>query len=244
MPVGWRASRWAAPSSSRPRPEAIDAAEVAQADAVQLLEQAEAAVAQAEGAVAGVGGADVRARVGEAASSVRSRLAGSRRDARLLAALENADGADAGTAGGLIDDREKRRLYHSAFEEAGLPVGSDPPTLAAAVRAERPGLRGTLLNALDRWHISAFYRANPTVDRVRAAADLVDGDPVREEIRAAIAGGCDALNLMAGRLSELDLPPPTAVLIGDALVVRCRSYRRAPESSSTPWRNPRQIAPS
>ncbi len=204
---------------------AIDPAELFEANtAVKLLEQAEAAVAQAESAVAEVGGADVRARTGEAASALRSRLTGSRRDARLLAALENAEGADAGTAGGLIDDQKKRQLYHLAFEEAGLPAGGDPRTLAAAVRAERPGLRGALLKALDRWHTSAFYRANPTVNRVRAAADLVDGDPVRREIRAAIAGGCEALNRLAGRLSALDLPPPTAVLIGDALVLRCRSY--------------------
>ncbi len=215
---------------------AIDPAELFEANAaVKLLEQAEAAVAQAESAVAGVGGADVRARAGEAARSVRSRLAGSRRDARLLAALENAEGADAGTAGGLIDDQEKRRLYRSAFEEAGLPAGGDPPTLAAAVSAERPGLRGALLKALDRWHTSAFYRANPAVDRVRAAADLVDGDPVRREIRAAIAGGCEALNRLAGRLSALDLPPPTAALIGDALVLQCKSYREGARILQHAW---------
>ena len=208
---------------------AIDPAELFEANAaVKLLEQAEAAVAQAESAVAGVGGADVRARAGEAARSVRSRLAGSRRDARLLAALENAEGADAGTAGGLIDDQEKRRLYHSAFEGAGLPAGGDPTTLAAAVRAERPGLRGALLKARSTGgNTSAFYRANPAVDRASGRRpDLVDGDPVRREIRAAIAGGCEALNRLAGRLSAArPASPPTAVLIGDALVLQCKSYR-------------------
>jgi eukaryotic-like serine/threonine-protein kinase len=200
---------------------AIDPTELFEANAaVKLWEQAEAAVAQAESAVAGVGGADVNARVGEAAKLVRSRLAAARRDASLLAALENAEGADGGSAGGSIDYQATRRLYHSAFEEAGLPIDSDPATLAAAVRRERPGLRGALLRALDRWTAHSFHHASPDADRVRTMADLIDGDPIRKEIRAADASGAEALLRLYQRLSSVDLPPSSALLLGDALVFR------------------------
>ena len=214
---------------------AIDAAELFEANAaVKLWEQAEAAVAQAESAVAGVGGADVKAKVSEKAVSVRSGLASALRDARLLAALENADGADAGTVRGKVDYETTRRLYRSAFEEAGLPSSSDPGTFAAAVRGERPGLRSALLKALDRWNGSTYYHANPDGDRVRATADLVDGDPIRREIRATAASGGKALHRLAVRLSSVDLPPSSSLLLGDALVL-CQLYQEGVRLLRRTW---------
>ena len=92
-------------------------------------------------AIAGVGDAGLSARVREKAASVRSGLARARRDAALLAALEAADGADFGHGRRASDQRASVRAYRAAFEAAGLPADGDAATLAAAVRAERPGLR-------------------------------------------------------------------------------------------------------
>ena len=61
--------------------------------------------------------------------------------------------------------------------------------MAAAVRAERPGLRAALVAALDDWINSLQFPPDPDAARVRAAADLVDPDPFRSEIRAAVARG-------------------------------------------------------
>jgi Flp pilus assembly protein TadD len=198
---------------------AIDASELAEANAVvQLWEQAEAAVVQSEGAIAGVGEAGLAARVREKAVSIRSGLAGARRNAALLAALEAAAGADAGTVGRNFDRRASVRAYRSAFETAGLPTGGDAATLAAAVNAERPGLRGALLRALDRWTRTLQSPPDPDADRVRATADLVDPDPIRKEIRATAAkGDKKALARLAERLGSNELPPASAVMLGSAL---------------------------
>jgi tetratricopeptide (TPR) repeat protein len=198
---------------------ADDAAELSEANAVTgLWEQAEATIEQAEEAVAGVDSPALKAFVGEKATGIRTGLARARRDATLLAALEAAAGADPGTVGDKTDQRESVRAFRAAFEAAGLPAGGDPATLAAAVRAERPGLRDALLRALDRWRSSLQHPPDPDADRVRATANLVDADPTRKEIRAAVAGGDkQALAGLAGRLAGVDLAPASALMLGAAL---------------------------
>jgi serine/threonine-protein kinase len=206
---------------------AIDASELAEANtAAQLWEQAEAAVVQSEGAIAGVGEAGLAARVREKAVSIRSGLARARRDAALLAALEAAVGADVNTVGGYSDHRASVRAYRSAFETAGLPAGG-AATLAAAVNAQRPGLRAALLRALDRWTNDLQYPPDPDADRLRATADLVDPDPTRREIRATVAkGDKQALARLAERLGSNELPPASAVTLGSALTGK-RLYQEA-----------------
>jgi eukaryotic-like serine/threonine-protein kinase len=197
----------------------IDASAPAAADAVaRLWEQAEAAIAQSDGAITRVGDAGLAARLREKGASVRSGLARARRDAALLAALEAADGADTGTIGGYSDRRASIRAYRSAFEAAGLPAGGDAATLAAAVVAERPGTRAALLRALERWAVFLQYPPDPDANRVSATIDLADPDPIPKEIRATVAGGdTQALAKLADRLGNDDLPPASAVLLGTAL---------------------------
>ena len=197
---------------------AIDAIEVAAAnEAVRLWEQAETAVRPAEAAVAG-GDAAMSARVAERAAAIRAGLARARRDAELLTALENARGTDWRTAGGILDLRTLVRLYREAFAAAGLPVDGDAAALAAAIRDERPGLREALVRALNAWHEGLRWPPDPDADRVRAAADLVDSDPIRKEIRAAVAAGDrPGLARLAGRLAAADLDPFTAEVLAKAL---------------------------
>jgi serine/threonine-protein kinase len=198
---------------------AIDVSEPAAAESVaRLWEQAEAAIAQSEGAIARVGDAVLAARLREMGASVRSGLARARRDAALLAALEAADGANTGTIGGYSDRRPSIRTYRAAFEAAGLPADGDAAALAAAVLAERPGTRTALLRALDRWALFLQFPPDPDANRVMATIDLVDADPIRKQIRATAASGDkQALAKLADRLGSYDLPPASAAMLGAAL---------------------------
>jgi tetratricopeptide (TPR) repeat protein len=199
--------------------DAIDASDVATANAVaRLWEQAEAAIVQAEGAIAGVGSVGQTARVRDRAESVRSGSARARRDAALLASLESARAADWGTSGAYLDRRESVRMYRTAFATAGLPAGGDAATLADAVRAEPPGVRKALEAALDDWVDALQLPPDREAGRVRAAADLVDPDPIRKEVRAVVAGGDkQTIVKLAERLGSADLPPAAAVILGAAL---------------------------
>ena len=126
--------------------------------------------------------------------------------------------ADSGTIGGLPDRGASVRMCRTALTEAGLPAGGDAASLAAAVRAERPGLRAALVAALDDWINSLQFPPDPDAARVRAAVDLVDPDPFRSEVRAAVARGdkqrCSGL---AGRPDATNLPLSSAVMLGEAL---------------------------
>ncbi len=201
---------------------AIDAGELAPAnEAVRLWEQAEAALQQAEAAASGASDAVLSARVQEGAASVRSGLAHARRDVELLAALEAASSADSGTTGQYADKRASVQMYRAAFAAAGLPAAGDAAALAAAVRAERPGLREALVRALDVWIDGLQNPPDPDAGRVRAAADLADPDPTRKEIRAAvITDDRPALARLAQRPEAADLDPTTAAILGGALANR------------------------
>jgi tetratricopeptide (TPR) repeat protein len=201
---------------------AIDVGEVALAnEAARLWEQAETAIRQAEEALAGAGDAALSARVKDRAALVRSGLAGARRGAALLAALEAARSGDWGTTRGYSDQRGSVRIYRAAFAGAGLPAGGDAAALAAAIRAERPGLREALVRALDGWFVSLQQPPDPDAERVQGAANLADPDPIRKDVRAALAAGDKpSLGRLTERLSAVDLDPDTAAALGDALLAR------------------------
>ena len=128
--------------------EVIDASDLAVAKtAERLWEQARSVVDEASAAVAGAGGTGLAARVHDRAQSVQAGFARARRDAALLGSLEAARGADSGTIGGLPDRGASVRMCRTALTEAGLPAGGDAASLAAALRAERPGLRAALVAA-------------------------------------------------------------------------------------------------
>jgi tetratricopeptide (TPR) repeat protein len=198
---------------------AIDAGEVAPAnDVVRLWEQAETAVKPAEAAVAGAGDSALAARVEERAAAIRAGLARARRDAKLLAALEVARSTGYEMAGGNQDLRALVRLYREAFAAAGLPADGDAATLAATVRDERPGLREALVRGLNGWNHGLRWPLDPDADRVRAAVDLADSDPIRKEVRAAVAtDDRTGLARLAGRLAAAELDPGTAEDLASAL---------------------------
>src|SRR5262249_34343896 len=156
----------------------IDAGDVAAADKeLKLWDQAASAIEQAEAALAGAGDAALAARVRHTAAEVRAGLAGARRAANLLAALEAARAAGVGSIGGSPDHRATVRIYRAALASAGLPAEGDAKALAEAVAAERAGLREALVRALDDWCERLHSPPDPDAERVRAAADLADPDP-------------------------------------------------------------------
>ena len=109
-------------------------------------------------------------------------------------------------------------MYRAALSEAGLPADGDAASLAAAVRAERPGLQTALQEALDDWINCLRNPPDPDAARVREAVNLVDPDPFRTEIRAAVAADDkSALIRLAERPGATDLPRSTAVMLGSAL---------------------------
>ncbi len=187
--------------------------------ASRLWEQALAAVEQAQEAVARVGSASLAARVRDRGEALRSESTRARRDATLLGALEAARAADSGTSAGWTDRRTSVRLYRAALSEAGLPADGDAASLAAAVRAERPGLQTALQETLDDWINCLRNPPDPDGARVREAVNLVDPDPFRTEIRAAVAAeDKHALIRLAERPGATDLPRSTAVMLGGALL--------------------------
>jgi Flp pilus assembly protein TadD len=146
---------------------------------------------------------------------VRSGLARARRDAALLADLEAAQGSDRGTTGMYPDMRASVRLYRTAFAAAGLPADGDAAALAAAVRSERPGLREALRQALAVWAGALRTPPDPDLDRIVAAADLADTDPIRKEIEAALEASDKAA---LAQLGDKDLDPIRAANLGYELM--------------------------
>jgi serine/threonine-protein kinase len=188
---------------------------------LKLWDQASSAIEQADAALAGAGDAALAARVRDTAAEVRAGLAGAHRAAALLAALEAAWGADEGTDGNRPNSRNSARLYRAALAAAGLPADGDARTLAAAVGAERPGLREAVVRALDGWLYSLRSLPDPDAERVRAAADMADPDPARKAVRAGLAAGDkEALARLAGGLEPEGLDPATAVALGQALTFK------------------------
>jgi hypothetical protein len=133
---------------------ALDPGTVAEARrAVGLWEQAEAAVIQAEAAAA-PGTADMAVRVAEQAAKVQLGLAGARRDATLLDALEVVNATTHDSVAGFQSAAKRVRLFRNALGGAGLPSKipqkEDVVAMAAAIRAEPVGVQTALRATLDR----------------------------------------------------------------------------------------------
>jgi tetratricopeptide (TPR) repeat protein len=206
------------------RADPLDPATAADAEeAVRLWEQAEAEVARAEGAVAGVGDAVLTARVAEQAGPVREKLANARRDATLLSGLEAARATDTATVGTFGDRRAAVRAYRAALATAGLPVGGPANALATAIQAERPGVRAALIPALDEWLSDAAKLPTELRDRaelnmLREAINQADPDLARREVRTAVAAGDRAVLLaISNRTDTAALPPGTIGLLYNAI---------------------------
>ena len=145
-PTAWRASRWAAPSSSRRRPRRSTRRSWPRRTRPSSS-GSRPRPPSPRPKVRSPGSAAPASRPGWARSvkSVRSGLARARRDARFWPPWRPPRARMPARSEVRSNHRAKLRLYRSAFEAAGLPAGGDPATLAAAVDAERPGLRAALL---------------------------------------------------------------------------------------------------
>ena len=211
---------------------AIDAAEVAAAnEAVRLWEQAEAAIAQAEAAIAGAGDAAWRRGCEDDAASVPSGP-GPRPSRR----------RPAGGPGG----RPERRTRHGRGLSGPPGVGPDVPR---GVRGGRPaGRRRRGDPGGRRPRRAAGAAGGPGAGPGRLARR--PAIPARPGRRPGAGGGrprrprpdpqggpCrggrgdrPTLARLAGRLAAADLDPATAVALGDAL--RTRGWPRTPSASS------------
>jgi tetratricopeptide (TPR) repeat protein len=205
----------------------VDSATVHGAEAaLGLWRQAVAAGEQAESVAATTADEDLTRRVMLQTATLRDGLAQAeadlvraRRDLVLVADLDKARGRLTHTAEGQIDWAGSAWAYQEALQSAGLPTKAGAEELAAAIRAEKPAVREALISALDQW---AFcLGGGPDQARLRSAADRADGDPLRRQIRAALASGDkEGLVRLAETSARADLPAITAVLLGEALSSR------------------------
>jgi eukaryotic-like serine/threonine-protein kinase len=189
--------------------------------AVSLWQQALAAAEQADGVAANSNDDALKARAAARTGLVREGLKQAEgalgrvtREATLLANLEAARAMLGQSEGGAINSVAAIRAYVQAFAAAGLPKPDEPIALARAIRAERAPVRAALVIALDTW-------AGDTTDLAQRkllhdAADAVDPDPVRKEVRAVVFDG-DLTNARKVAQGNANLSAPTAVLLGGFL---------------------------
>ena len=202
---------------------AIDAARWPPADeAVRLWEQAEAAVAAGRG---GAGRGGRRGLVGAGAGQARPR---SRRPGAVPVATPpcwprwRPPAAGTGVRAGrmLTTGRRSGSTERRSRRPACRPTATRrpwrPPSAPSGRVCGRPWCGPWTAGST-----ASNYPPDPDADRVRATADLVDPDPIRKEIRAAVAAGDQqALARLAERLAAADLDPATAVALGYGLYDR------------------------
>jgi serine/threonine-protein kinase len=200
----------------------LDLGTVAGAEtAVSLWQQALAAAEQADGAATNGNDDGLKARaaartalVKEGLKSAEGALGRATREATLLADLEAAHGMMAQTAEGIPNAPATARAYARAFAAAALPKPEEPVAMAKAIRAERAPIRAALVAALDEWaglEAEVKYR-----EQMRAAADEVDQDALRKEVRVAIATP-DSTSARKLAQDNANLSAPAAALLGDYL---------------------------
>jgi serine/threonine-protein kinase len=187
----WRwereAARWAAAEATRREEQATEQARVEQVVG-EAVEQAHRDLARGRWADArtALDRADDRLAGKDWPEGFGRRVAAARRDLDFAFAA-----AEARLAGGAV--RADLNLFNSdrtvaahraAFDRYGLPVWElTPAEVADRVRPSR--VAAAVAAALDDW---SWWDPDPALrDRLRAAADAVDGNPWRERARAAIA---------------------------------------------------------
>ena len=202
----------------------LETISVANAEAdVALWRQATTAAEQAEAIAEGANNLPLLTRTTSRVSAIRdglnksqTRLARAQRDRAFIEALDRAHGMSADLVQ-TASHTHAARAYRAAFLQAGLPVDASAETLASAIREEGPSTRDAILASIDHW--AWCLATEPDAARIRAAADLVDGDLFRSNVRAAIASKQLSTLLELVKRSEIqNLPPLTATLLGRGLV--------------------------
>jgi tetratricopeptide (TPR) repeat protein/tRNA A-37 threonylcarbamoyl transferase component Bud32 len=189
-----------------------------------LFERASAAADRAQAALAdGQGSPDLaasagalleRIRVESSAASLRAERERSTR--ALLARLDGLRVPD--DPGGEL---ERDRAYADAFHAAGLdPDGSTPEAFAAEARAR--GVAVELAAAFDEWIDVREAACLPDgADRLRGLARILDADPRRSRLRAALArGSFDDLRRALEAVDLSQVAPGTIHAVDRALRAR------------------------
>jgi eukaryotic-like serine/threonine-protein kinase len=203
------------------RPGTVAGAE----QAIVLWKQAEGLVGQAEGVLASALGAEAaRERLAERRQEVAAGLRRAeaareqaRKEAKLLADLDNARALRSNWRGSHFDYEAAARAYAKAVAAYGLDAfGPEPAAVAAAIRKERLAVRLALIVALDDWAFCA--RDKVRAPRLRQVAGLADDDGWRRRSRAAVAGGdLGELKRLAKEARAQPLPPVSLELLAVAL---------------------------
>ncbi len=197
--------------------------EVASARAAEgLWREAAAEAEQAESVISSTRDSDLSIRFASRIARIRdglelsqAELSRVQREHRLLTGLEHAHDLAANWI--RVSSRRARDAYEQALVEAGLPAHGPAEALGAAIVRESPRVRAAILDSIDHWAES--QKAPADAKRIREAANLVDPDPFRRRIRAAVARNAKAeLIELAGLPETNNLPPLSAILLGRALV--------------------------
>jgi serine/threonine protein kinase/tetratricopeptide (TPR) repeat protein len=199
-------------------------------EVLELWGQADAALAEAEGALhTGAADEPMRQRVAD----VRQRLAEGRRTteqqqeqalrretllrdleaARLQRATWVAD-SDA------FDNAGAAAKYRAAFAAYGLEVrAGHTAELARRIRVEEPAVRDALIVALYDWGKVAEYQpTDPPAGALHALAAAADDDPWRKRYRAAMTARDRAvLRELSIEARRLPLPPASVAMLADSL---------------------------
>jgi tetratricopeptide (TPR) repeat protein/tRNA A-37 threonylcarbamoyl transferase component Bud32 len=187
---------------------------------VGLLRQAEAALDEAERALAEVLGIEAaRAQTGERRGSVQAKRKRAEKIAALLSDLDRARGARAGSSANGPGKNASAKFYTAAFSAYGLDLARPERETAAEIRNTRPGIRLALILALDDWASYVRGLDAAQADRLSRIAGGADDDDWRRRYRAAI-GDLTALKRLAQEAPRLHLPAVSVVQLGRDLYTR------------------------
>ena len=202
--------------------------------ATQLLERAESSLKrnQIQEAVSWIRQAEVQLAEFDDAN-LRERLAVAKHGLETVQRLDNAFAWRWNVAKGQVKllPTKSKELYPAALKAHGLAVGQEPAE--ATVQAIR---RSTIADAL--WvALYQWYFLEPTATGLRAVLDADDPDPLRTEIRAAVAAGhSEQIYKLTQQLEPVALNAAFAAALGMALPIEDSPrllkavWRRQPDS--------------
>ncbi|HVS40069.1 MAG TPA: tetratricopeptide repeat protein [Gemmataceae bacterium] len=181
---------------------------------LELHRQAEAAVDEAEQALADVPGTEAaRTRTAERRRQIAASRERAEKDAGLLESLDRARAARATARTGGLDALSVGRAYAAALSGYGLDVLRPEEETAAQIRAARPGVRLALILALDDWADDDRSRNAPEARSLGRIAAGADDDDWRRRYRAAL-GDMPALKRLAEEAPGLHLPAVSMIQLG------------------------------
>jgi tetratricopeptide (TPR) repeat protein len=155
---------------------------------------------------------------GRGLEELRSRVVQSRRDVEMFRKLEEArlQWAFGGDGTG-FDYAGADRLYAKAFEDYGLDVTILSPT-DLAERGRSSPICDRLVVALEEWALVRHLWHQGDTKALREVANLMDGDPWRQQLRAtARRGDRAAMEGLAEEDKALNQPTTQLVLLAQAL---------------------------